>query len=257
MNCIVRHHPARRRTTCRWLTSVCALAISWLAPLTTNAEPSKAELTRAEAKSTEARAYYQSALYKEAAQSFMDAFAITKRPRLLYAAASAREKAGQRRRAYALYSMYLELPDIPVKNRAYAESKIIKLDSDIQASPNNPSVSKDGASRGFPVWQASVGGALVIGGAVSWLVARSIAADLSADQLGETVSNQADADAHRANATSARRWQGVAVGSAVIGAGFVVWSGWLWQRRRSKDTAWRMSPSLSTDRVGWTLTGSF
>ncbi|MCO4760664.1 MAG: hypothetical protein KC502_04125 [Myxococcales bacterium] len=242
----------------------CSLVVLFAtaAPLLTSpeaqAKPTKTQLSRAEARATEARAYFQSSLYKEAAAAFMDAYAIIKRPQLLYAAATAREKAGQHRRAYALYSMYLELPDIPGENRTYAEKKVLKLDKHMKSEPKT-SGAKKGAVTGssFPIWQAATGGGLVLGGAVSWLVARSIASDLSADQLNKTVQNQAQADSHKESAASARAWQKVAIGSTAIGVGFLAWTGWLWLKDKPKKTAWQLQPTLSPHTMGWTLTGRF
>mgnify|MGYP002630559367 CR=1 FL=1 len=263
MKDLSRPEPASRRPSASptGRTIVLALTLT-LAVLATcreaEAAPTATEVSRAEARATEARAYFHSGLFKEAAAAFMDAYAIIKQPKLLYAAATSREKAGQHRRAYALYSMYLELPDIPDDNRAFAEKKVLKLDRHMK-SESQPAGVNNAAAPGakFPAWQAATGGELVLGGAISWLVARSIASDLSVDQLDKTVQNQAQADAHQASAASARTWQRVAIGSTAIGVGFLGWTGWRWWRGRPKQTAWQLHPTLSPHTTGWALTGRF
>jgi outer membrane lipoprotein-sorting protein len=63
-----------------------------------------ADLKKAEAKAEEAKAYFKSQLFAEAADAFMEAFAISKRPDMMYNAARAQEEGKLYAKALALFA---------------------------------------------------------------------------------------------------------------------------------------------------------
>ncbi len=77
---------------------------------TAAAGPTDAELRRAEALATEARMFFKSKLYKDAALQFMEAFALSQRPALVYNAARAYEEADMLDKSIALFGHYQRLP---------------------------------------------------------------------------------------------------------------------------------------------------
>ncbi|GEM_PF-1199728 len=95
---------------------------------------SKKDLERAEARATEGKAYFKSKLYKEAAEAFMDAYAIAKRPTLVYNAARAREELADNKRAVALFSMYRGLKGVKADGRRAADKHIKALQVKIAAA---------------------------------------------------------------------------------------------------------------------------
>lgn len=75
------------------------------------AEPSSTDMERAEAKAIEAKAFFQSGLFARAADGFMQAFAISKKPEMMFNAARAYEEAAMRAEAIALFEQYCKLAD--------------------------------------------------------------------------------------------------------------------------------------------------
>jgi hypothetical protein len=223
----------------------------------------KADVRRADARAIESRAFFRQGLYKEAARGFMEAYAIVKRAPLVYAAARAWEKGGDLRRAHAMFSLYLDQPNIPDENKVFARRKVRKLAGQLQRARQTDAAPKVRAraqqSVGLPVWSTAAGGTLLIGGGAFWLLARSIAADLGEEQLGATVKNSADATTHRESAASARMWQKVAIGSAVVGTGLLGYSAWQASGRSAAPTgaSLQLLPTLTGEGPGWALNVRF
>jgi tetratricopeptide (TPR) repeat protein len=88
------------------------------------AEPRTADTERAEAKVIEAKAFFKSALYPQAAASYLQAFAISHKPATLFNAARAYEEAKHFPEAIALFNQYIELPDTPGDGRREANARI-------------------------------------------------------------------------------------------------------------------------------------
>lgn len=113
------------------LVSLLALAV-FMIPVDASAADKK-DLERAEARATEGKAYFKSKLYKEAAEAFMDAYAIVKKPTLVYNAARAREESGDLRKAVALFTMYTGLAGVDQKGKTAAGKHIDRLSAKIKA----------------------------------------------------------------------------------------------------------------------------
>ena len=71
-----------------------------------NAQGSPADMRNAEALATEGKVYFRTKLYDKAADKFMQAFGISKRPALLYNAARAYEEAKKLPEAIAMFEHY-------------------------------------------------------------------------------------------------------------------------------------------------------
>lgn len=128
--------PSARRPTRKHPAAValvvCALwAGSHAAPAL--AEPNDADLRKAEALATEAKVFFRSRLFKEAAQQFMEAFALSQRPALVYNAARAYEEGGYHQKAVALFNHYARLPDVDQAGREAALKRRDKLQAVIDA----------------------------------------------------------------------------------------------------------------------------
>lgn len=94
-----------------------------------------AQIERAEAKAIEGKAFFQSGLFDKAAESYMAAFVISRKPDTLFNAARANEEAGKVQEAIALFEMYLKLPDAKDAGKLDARDRIAKLKS---RRPNEP-----------------------------------------------------------------------------------------------------------------------
>lgn len=126
-----------------WSAVACLLALSPHAlPVEVVAAPTSGEVKQAEAKALEAKAYYARGLFKEAAETFMEAFALSKAPDMMYNAARAYEAAKILERARALYETYLTLPGVSDDGKQQARQRIadisLTLDAKPQATPPQP-----------------------------------------------------------------------------------------------------------------------
>lgn len=108
--------------------------------------PTPDELSRAEAKALEAKAYYKNKLFQEAATGFMEAFAISGKPDMMFNAARAYEEAGQNARAIALYEQYITLKNVPDDGKKEAQGHIDKLRK-MMADPTAPEEKKPEAEK--------------------------------------------------------------------------------------------------------------
>ena len=95
---------------------------------------SEADMQRAQAKAIEAKAYFKQGLFLEAAEKFMEAFAISRKADTMYNAARAYEQAGSKRQALALFRQYLDLPDSSEDGKADARARIAKLEAEPAAA---------------------------------------------------------------------------------------------------------------------------
>lgn len=122
-----------------WLALVaCVTAGAAGAPRVAFAEASDADLRRAEAKAIEAKAYFKQGLFVEAAEKFMEAFAISRKADTMFNAARAYEEAGAKKQALALFLQYLDLPDASEEGKAAARAKIAELQAAASTEPTEP-----------------------------------------------------------------------------------------------------------------------
>ena len=114
----------------RWVAVLCtAMAVSVCAPSLVRADPSDAVAQReAEGKATLAKILFQQKQFAAAAELFIQAYAIVKRPTLLYNAARSNEEAGNFASAVALYKTYRADPAIDDAGRAEANARIVRLE---------------------------------------------------------------------------------------------------------------------------------
>lgn len=237
------------------------LAIAVCAALLCAASPAlsqtKKDLERAEAKATEGKAYFKGKLFAEAADAFMGAYAIVRKPTLVYNAARAREELGDHKRAIALFNMYVGLATVSEAGKKAAREHIAKLQAKVdaaeaaaraaeeqkkldaakkaraegaatKAATAAASASRIGVAKGaavdgervFPLWRASGGGALALFAAAAQFNALRNA-DLA--RLGNLTATS-EAAATISARDSAQLWQGVAIGTGVVAAGLVGWA---------------------------------
>ena len=95
-------HPVTHGLLCCVLASVMTAAL----PSPVYAATA-AEMRKAEALATEAKVFFGSKLYKDAALQFMEAFALSGRPNLVYNAARAYQEGGYPKKSVALFRYYL------------------------------------------------------------------------------------------------------------------------------------------------------
>ena len=88
------------------------------------AEPRADDVERAEAKAIEAKAFFKGGLYPQAANSYMQGFAISHNSATLYNAARAYEEGKLYAEAIALFEQYLQLADVPPDGKRDARDRI-------------------------------------------------------------------------------------------------------------------------------------
>ena len=116
-------------------------------PTVAHAAATPEELARAEGKATEAKVFFQSGLYAQAAARFMEAFAISKRPALMYNAARAYEEANMAAEATALFQQYMGLPDATAEGRKEALDRIGKQRQRLEVQKTGGGASHAGPSE--------------------------------------------------------------------------------------------------------------
>ncbi len=106
-----------------------AVAVMWtvVAPRGWADQPSVEALSNAEALATEAKVYFRTKQFDKAADKFLQAFGISKRPALVYNAARAYEEAGKHEQAVSMFEHYGTLDDVDDKGRRDAKSRVKKL----------------------------------------------------------------------------------------------------------------------------------
>ena len=103
-----------------------ALATVALVPPAHAGEARTEDTERAEAKVVEAKAFFKSQLFRQAATSYLQAYAISRKPATLFNAARSYEEAGLPAEAMALFEQYRQLPDVPADGRKDAEERIAR-----------------------------------------------------------------------------------------------------------------------------------
>ncbi len=117
---------------------VCGLSFFLALPSPAMARLGKADRARAEAKAMEAKIEFKSDNHAKAAQLFLEAFAISKAPALMYNAARAYQKGAMPSKAIIVFEQYLELDDLTTAGRAEAKKHIETLRkqvADAKAAP--------------------------------------------------------------------------------------------------------------------------
>lgn len=125
-----------------WLV---VLTLPSLAVAGESADP--AELRKAEAAATEAKVFFKAGLYEKASAKFMEAFAISHRPSLMYNAARAYEEGLNYREAVALLKHYKELPDVGEDGRRDASERIARMESALAGQANDEAARRAEALR--------------------------------------------------------------------------------------------------------------
>lgn len=121
----------------RWLAAWMCLCAACLhaTPRSAWAAPSSSDLKVAQAKAVEAKAYYGRSLYKEAADTFMEAYALSQAPDMMYNAARAYEMGKLLERARALYETYLGLAGVSDDGKKEAKARIAAITAQLDAKP--------------------------------------------------------------------------------------------------------------------------
>lgn len=206
---------------------------------------------QAEALAQKATAFFKGGLFERAADLYMQAFALSQLPLMVYNAARAYEEAGKLREAKALFAHFLRLPGGAPDVRTEAARRRMALDSAIEApgalpvkpAPTQPEPPRAKAAPGrtparpapaapqptvevpapsppFPVWQAvsaGVAGAAAVG---CYLVA----AQRVAEARALFVTTEADKQAYLALADESASWQAAAIGLGVAAGALAVWT---------------------------------
>lgn len=241
--------------------ALAVVVVVGVTPLPALAQPSASDLKLAEGKALEAKAYFKQGLYREAAETFMEAFAISKRPDMVFNAARAYEEAKQYARAVALFEQYVALPDAPADGKADARERVARLRPLLEAQrpepaepapsptpspspvgPSGPVGTRQTApppSRADVVgWTAfGVGAAGVATGAAFWAIGYTKAK--SANDMA--IANQDDVDAYNRQFDKAESWRTgawVSAGAGAVLAGWGAYRLWISPRRASTATTW-------------------
>ena len=219
-------------------------------------------LIRAEAIAIEAKAAFRNQRFEHASARFMDAYALSRSPALVYNAARAMEEAGNWAKADDLFSLYLGLEGLGEGGRRDARAHRARVRAELakqaeHAEPAEPAEpakhttlakrSADQAATGgegtsgpvgvvgggpgraapptldaFPVWQTVGAGTAVVASVATGVWATSLAAGLSLDD----VQSDADAAAYREDRDRARRLRAASIASGVVGLGLAGWVVW-------------------------------
>lgn len=243
---------------------------------------SNADLERAEAKAIEAKVFFKSGLYAEAATGFMQAFAISRRPDMMFNAARAYEEAGMAAQAIALFEQYQQLADAPAEGKKDATARIAQQNGVLHARRSAaaapiegtgtpaaktapippapapvpvaaaksttpapaPTVATAPPARPSKAWSIT----LVAGGGTLVLVGL-FSWSAAVDQIN--TSNKMDFAAANAETTyknnvqQAKNTRNFGIGSTLVGVGLAAWGGW---------RLWRAPPAEAKPAVSAVLT---
>lgn len=122
--------PDRNRCLPVLLALVMSLALCL--PGAASGTPTEFDLKNAEALATEAKVYFRTKQFDKAADKFMQAFGVSKKPALLYNAARAYEEAGKLQQAVAMFTHYRSLAAADVAGKGAAARKIESLSAQIK-----------------------------------------------------------------------------------------------------------------------------
>lgn len=212
------------------------------------AQPDAAALSAAEAKATEAKAFFKAGLFPRAAERFMEAYALSKRPALVYNAARAYEEGGLRAEAIALFKLYEGLADASTEGKKEARERRERLEGEAQGTGTGGSgVNKPDEAGGAaqvkptaaPAWQRpvmigalSLGAAAALGGGILLGLASSEQSALDADlgrkgSDGKIVGLDYATYVERQTAVDDRQRLGViglSAGVALLAGGALLWA---------------------------------
>ncbi len=96
-------------------------------PLQAAETVSAGDRERAEAKAIEAKAFFRAGLFQNAAEGFMQAYAISKKPEMMFNAARAYEQGGLSPQAIALFDQYVGLAGVSDAGRKDAQERIARM----------------------------------------------------------------------------------------------------------------------------------
>ncbi len=126
------------------LMALCAVGA--IASTASAAEPRGDDTERAEAKAIEAKAFFKGGLYPQAANSYLQGFAISHNSATLYNAARAYEQGKLYAEAIALFEQYLQLPDVPPDGQRDARERIAAARAQLRSAP--PTAGKKPTANG-------------------------------------------------------------------------------------------------------------
>ncbi len=110
------------------------------------ADPSDgADLRKAEAAATEAKVFFKAGLFDKASGKFMEAYAISKRPSLMYNAARAYEEGLNFREAVALLKHYRDLPDVGIDGKRDADERIARMEGVLRQQADDEAKKQEAA----------------------------------------------------------------------------------------------------------------
>ncbi len=124
--------------TVRLTALACGLTLFLALPGPAHARLGKAERARAEAKAMEAKIEFKSGNHAKAAQLFLEAFAISRAPALMYNAARAYQKGAMPAKAIIVFEQYLDLQGLSAAGRAEAKGHIETLKKQVAAGKAAP-----------------------------------------------------------------------------------------------------------------------
>lgn len=217
---------------------------------------SPADMRRAEATATEAKALFKNKVYADAARLFMEAYAISKAPALVFNAARAYQELGKLKRAESLFLMYRGLPDVDASGKKEADERLKEVRAALQDGVGETKAPPAGGAGGQAAASGSASGgssgsapapkpapakgravmpwapitvavAALAGGGFAYWQARSIAGGLDL----QAVQTDADLLAYQQDRDAAVTWRNVAIGATGLGAAAAGWATWSLLRR--------------------------
>ncbi|MEY3012985.1 MAG: hypothetical protein RIT45_1720 [Pseudomonadota bacterium] len=244
------------------------------APRVAVAAPDPAAIAAAEAKATEAKAFFKAGLFPRAAERFMEAYALSKRPALVYNAARAYEEGQLRAEAIALFKLYEGLKDASGEGRKEARERRERLESELakiagkdkpvgDADKPTPTPTPTPTPDSTPPWRTptvigglALGAAAAIGGGVLLGLAASDQSTLDADldrrdASGKIVGVDYDTYRDRQIAIDDRRRLGgisLGVGGALLAGSAVLW---FFTREPATETVTWVPSADGFGRVEW------
>lgn len=258
----------------RVVLATCLICVGIQAP----AHAVERDLPQAEAMAVKAGALFKAGLFAKAADLYLQAFALSGRPLMVYNAARATEEDGRLDEARALFLHYLRLEGTPEATKAEARRRVAAIESrkpqpappvpppqkaepvpERHASeeravpaeprertrfqPGEPDVVTRREPRQmqkapFPVGKTVAAGVLLAGALGAYLVARQDVADA----LAIDVQTEADKRRYLDLGDTAQLWRGAAVGLGVVGAGLAIWALVDGNRTVPADSAWQVAP---------------
>ncbi len=201
------------------VAGLCALSVVTTLPAVAQAAPTPAEMRKAEALATEGKVFFRSKLYKEAALQFMEAYALSRRPSLVYNAARAYEEGGYDTKAIALFRHYESLPEVDAAGKAAAKQRLAKLEARVRAKAAAEAAKKAAADRATKAAEAKRAAA------AKAEAAKQAAARRAAEARAAQAAEARRAAAARAEARRARPKRTLSVPLAATGGALAVVAG--------------------------------